>query len=140
MIPSRSTIGGGRGCHKFVLVLGGNGTKIAPHEDLFDQPPGEISSILGKLADHHVGDHVVLSTEGVVLLASWGTESSYPRLPQPLKPSTGDNRTTCSHGTCYVEEGNAAVRSFASILSLSMYGGICYPPSDIDPGSKRLRF
>ena len=40
---SRSTIGGGGECHKFVPVLGGNGTKIAPPEDLFNQPPGEMS-------------------------------------------------------------------------------------------------
>ena len=39
---SRSTIGRGRGCHN-VPVLGGNGTKIAPPEDLFDQSPGEMS-------------------------------------------------------------------------------------------------
>ena len=35
--------GGGGGCHKFVSVLGGNGVKIAPPGDLFDQLPGEIS-------------------------------------------------------------------------------------------------
>ena len=40
---SRSTNGGGRGCHKFVPVSGGDGTKIAPSEDLFDQPSGEMS-------------------------------------------------------------------------------------------------
>ena len=41
---TRSTIGGeGGGCHNFVPVLGGNGTKIAPPGDLFDQPPGEMS-------------------------------------------------------------------------------------------------
>ena len=61
-------IGGrGRGSNKFVPVLGGDGTKIAPTGDLFDQPPDEMSSIRGKLADH-VGDHVVLSPEGVVLM------------------------------------------------------------------------
>ena len=32
-----------RGCRKFVPVLGGDGTKIAPQGDLFDQPPGEMS-------------------------------------------------------------------------------------------------
>ena len=37
----RSKIGGG-GCHKFVLVFGGDGTKIAPPGDLFDQRPGEM--------------------------------------------------------------------------------------------------
>ena len=35
---SGSTIGGGRGCHKFVPVLGGDGTVIAPTEDLFNNP------------------------------------------------------------------------------------------------------
>ena len=32
----------GRGCNKFVLVLRGNGTKIAPTGDICDQPPGEM--------------------------------------------------------------------------------------------------
>ena len=40
---SRSTIGEGRGCHKFVNGFGGDGTKIAPPEDIFDQPLGEMS-------------------------------------------------------------------------------------------------
>ena len=41
---SRSTIGGGgRGCNKFVPVLSGDGTKIVPPGDLFDQAPGEMS-------------------------------------------------------------------------------------------------
>ena len=40
---SRSTIGRGQRCHNFVPVLGGDGTKIAPPEDIFDQPPDEIS-------------------------------------------------------------------------------------------------
>ena len=34
---------GGRGCNKFVPVLGGDGTKTVPPGDLFDQPPGEMS-------------------------------------------------------------------------------------------------
>ena len=34
---------GGGGCNKYVPVLGGDGTKIAPPADLFDQPPGEIN-------------------------------------------------------------------------------------------------
>ena len=34
---------GGRGCHKFVPVWGGNGTILAPPGDLFDQPLGERS-------------------------------------------------------------------------------------------------
>ena len=33
--------GRGRGCNKFVPVLGGNGTKIAPTRDIFDKPPGQ---------------------------------------------------------------------------------------------------
>ena len=34
---------GGRGYRKSVPVLGGDGTKIAPTGDRFDQPPGEMS-------------------------------------------------------------------------------------------------
>ena len=75
------TIRGGRGCNNFVPVLGGDCTKIAPTGDIFDQPPGGMISIRGKLADH-VGDHVVLPPEGTVLVTSPGTESSYPRPPQ----------------------------------------------------------
>ena len=42
-VPTCSTIGeGGRGCNKFVPVLGGNGTKIAPTRDIFDQPSGQM--------------------------------------------------------------------------------------------------
>ena len=35
--------GGGRGCHRFIPVLGGGGAKIAPPGDLLDQPHGEMS-------------------------------------------------------------------------------------------------
>ena len=42
-VSSRSTIGGGRVCNKFVPVLGKDGTRIAPPGDLIDQPPREIS-------------------------------------------------------------------------------------------------
>ena len=45
-----------------------------------------MSWIRGKLADH-VGDHVVLSPEGAVLVTSPGTESSYPRPPHSLNGS-----------------------------------------------------
>ena len=31
-----------RGCNKFISVLGGNGMKIAPTGDIFDQPPGQM--------------------------------------------------------------------------------------------------
>ena len=85
-VMTRSTIGGGQGCNKFVPVFGGNGTKIAPTGDIFDQPPGRMRRIWGKLADH-VGDHVVLSPEGAVLVTSPGTKSSFPRPPQSLNPS-----------------------------------------------------
>ena len=71
---------GGRGCRIFVPVLAGNGTKKAPPGETFGQPPGIISSNRGELADH-VGDHVVLSPEGAVLVTYPGTESSYPRPP-----------------------------------------------------------
>ena len=33
----------GRGCRKFVPGLKGDGTKIAPPGDIFDQPSGEMS-------------------------------------------------------------------------------------------------
>ena len=77
---------GGLGRNKFVPVFGGNGTKIAPTGDIVDQPPSQIRLIRGKLADH-VGDHVVLSSEGAVLGTSPGTKSSYPRPAQSLNPS-----------------------------------------------------
>ena len=32
----------GGGCNIFVPVVGGNGTKIAPTGDIFDQPPGQM--------------------------------------------------------------------------------------------------
>ena len=83
---TRSTIEERRGCNNFVPVLRGNGTKIAPTGDIFDPPPGGISWIRGKLADH-VGDYVVLSQEEGVLVTSPGAESSYPRLPQSLNNS-----------------------------------------------------
>ena len=34
---------GGRGCNKFVPVLGGDSTKTAPVGGIFDQPPGGMS-------------------------------------------------------------------------------------------------
>ena len=83
---TRSTIEGGRGCNNFVPVLRGNGTKIFSTGDIFDQPPGGMSWVRGKLADH-VGDHVVLSPEERVFVTSPGTESSYPRLRQSLNNS-----------------------------------------------------
>ena len=83
--------GGGGGCNKFVPVLEGDGTKIAPTGDIFVQPLGGINWIRGKLADN-VGDHVVLSPEGAVLVTYPGTESSYPRPPQSLnKGVTADS-------------------------------------------------
>ena len=45
--------------------------------------------IRGKLADR-VGDHVVSSLEGAILVTSPGTKSSYPRPPQSLNPSLGE--------------------------------------------------
>ena len=66
--------------------MGGNGTKIAPTGNVFNQPPGQMQFIRGKPADH-IGDHVVLSPEGAVLVTSPGTKSSYPRPPQSLDPS-----------------------------------------------------
>ena len=59
---------------------------MTPTGDIFGQPPGRMSSIRGKLADH-LGDHVVLSPEGTVLATSTGTESLYPHPPQSLNNS-----------------------------------------------------
>ena len=43
VFKTRSTIGGGGGgCNTFVPVLEGNGTKIAPTRDIFDQPAGQM--------------------------------------------------------------------------------------------------
>ena len=62
---------------------------MAPTGDIFDQPPGRMSSIRGKLADH-LGDHVILSPEGTVLATSTGTESLYPHPPQSLNNSRNE--------------------------------------------------
>ena len=94
---TRSTIERGRGCDKFVPVLKGNGTKIASIGDICDQPPGEMSWIRGKLADH-VGDHAVLSPEEVVLVTSSGTELSYPRPSQSLNNSNIQTIASCRPG------------------------------------------
>ena len=88
-LATRSTIERGRGCNKLVPVLRGNGTKIAPTGDICVQPPGEMSWIRGKLADH-VGDHAVLSPEEVVLVTSSGTKLSHPRPSQSLNNSRVD--------------------------------------------------
>ena len=43
-VTSRSTIGGGGGGgNNFVPVSGGEGTKIVPLGDLFEQPPSEMN-------------------------------------------------------------------------------------------------
>ena len=88
-------LGRGRGCHNFVPVLGGGGTEIASPGNFFYHLPGEMSWRQGKLADH-VGDHhvVVLSSEGVVLVTSPETESSYPRPYQSLKHSESEVQPT----------------------------------------------
>ena len=69
--------------YHFFPILGGSSTKIAPTGDIFDQLPGQMLCIRGKLADH-VGDPVVLSPEGVVLVTSPWMKSSDPRPPQSL--------------------------------------------------------
>ena len=72
--------------------------EIAPTGDILDQPPGGMSWIQGKLADH-IGNHVVLSPEEAVLLTSPGTESSYPRPLQSLNNSTDGVHCRESTGT-----------------------------------------
>ena len=85
-----STVGWGRGCNIFFPVVGGNDTKTAPTGDVFDQLLSRMRSIRGKLADH-VGDHVVSSPEGAVLVTSPGTKSLYPRRLQSLNSSDVEN-------------------------------------------------
>ena len=70
---------GGRGCRKFIPVLG-DGTKIAPPGDIIDQPFSGMGWIRGKFADH-VRDHVVLSPEGTVLVTSRGRNCRIPAPP-----------------------------------------------------------
>ena len=72
--------GGGGGCCS-VPVWEGDGTKIAPPRNIFDQPPCERSSSRSK-PDDHVGDHVFLSPVGTVLVISpGGGISEFPHLP-----------------------------------------------------------
>ena len=97
---ARSTIGGGgRECNTFVPVLGGNGTKIAPTVDIFDQPPGQMGCSRGKLADH-VGDRVVVSPGGDVLVTSWGRNRRIPASPivEPLVCRINTNHITLMRG------------------------------------------
>ena len=76
---------------------------MAPTGDIFDQPPGRMSSIRGKHADH-LGDHVVLSPEGTVLATSTETKSLYPRPPQSLNNSS-------DHGLISSYEGHKERRT-----------------------------
>ena len=71
----------------------------------------------GKLADH-VGDHVVLSPEGAILVTSSGTKSSYPRLPQSLNPSTMDQLifTSLSHTHYWYEVGMLKVPAVVVVV------------------------
>ena len=68
----------GGGGPKFVPTWGGGDTKKSPTGDTFDQFPGEMSQIRGKLA-YNVGNYLVSSPKGAVLAATPGTESSNPR-------------------------------------------------------------
>ena len=82
-----STIGAGGDVTNLSPFRDGGWHEIAPPGDLFGQSPGEMILIRGKLADR-VGDHVLLPPDGVVLVISPRTESSYPRPPQSLKHSS----------------------------------------------------
>ena len=107
-VTSRSTIGGGG--NNFVPVSGGEGTKIVPLGDLFEQPPSEMNLSSGKLADH-AGDHVVLSPERVVFVPSPGAKSLYPRPPAP--PFVGTLLPPFTPGTTPL---HAAILRFWRIL------------------------
>ena len=84
-------------CPRF---LGGR-HEIAPTGNIFDQPPGEMSSILGKLADH-VDDHALLSLEEAVLVTIPGTELSHPRAPHSLNDSAATTPTRKARDTLYI--------------------------------------
>ena len=96
-------------------VLGGDGTKTVPPGDIFDQPPCERSSIQTKFADN-VGDRVVLSPEGAVMLTSPGgnrrilplhliVERFSPRFlrwrPFIRQPPSGQFRVLSGHATAW---------------------------------------
>ena len=78
---SRSTNEGG--IRSIVPILGRDGPKKVPPGDVFHQSPGEISCTQGKLAGH-VGDHVVLSAEGTVLVISPGQDRRTSPPPNSL--------------------------------------------------------
>ena len=86
--------------------------KVALTGEIFEQPLGGMSWIQGKLADH-VGDHVVPSSEGAVLVASPGTESSYPRPPRSLNNSKRPSDSVCPihRHHPYVVRGNCDLPS-----------------------------
>ena len=84
LYPSPSK--GGGGVPKFVPSFFGGGREKSPTGDTFDQLPGEMSQIRGKLA-YNVGDYLVSSPKGAVLVSTSGTESSNPR-PHSLNGSS----------------------------------------------------
>ena len=53
---------GGGECRRFVPIWIGDGTKMAPPGDIFDQLPGEMNLLRVKLANH-LEEHAVLSPE-----------------------------------------------------------------------------
>ena len=93
----------GEGCPIFVPRFGRGPQEKAHADDIFHQPPGEMSCvggifhkppsemscIQGKLADH-VEDYVVRSPKGAVLVTSPGTEpsNSLPALVERFVPSS----------------------------------------------------
>ena len=112
----------GRGCRKFIPVLGEDGMKIAPPGYIVDRPSSVMSWIRGKFADH-VGDHGVLSPEGTVLVTFPGTESYYPRPSQSLNDSLThhmDYYLLSQLMTCNISWGSAHCwRLFAILLYIT---------------------
>ena len=83
----------------------------------------------GRLADH-VGDHVVSSPEGAILVTSPGIKSSYPRPPHSLNPSLAEDgvpRCAPLPSPNLVPFGRVAARERRGALSrrawLSLSGG-----------------
>ena len=75
----------------FSVFLGGDGTKIAPLGDIFDQPiPCERVSIRSKFAGQHADDHVVFLSPVKAVLVTHLRATESPNPPCP-------NRRTIHH-------------------------------------------
>ena len=116
--------------------------EIAPPGDIFDQPPGEMRRIRGKLADHVEG-HAVLSPEGAVLMTTSGTESSNPRPPQSLNdsvPNPARGQLSRENVLIWSRETGSAVpsRGASPLILLTQAESGTYLPTASSPASRFL--